>query len=188
MFGRGRKKVKYSRILWETLPMKSRFGRGGGQSAQKELANEVKVLRAPLNCDARRTTRVTALCGRSRIPIDYIDDKRIYKRNWNVIRERFNKAFPNEKKKKERKRGIKSKKKERNKKKKTIPFKLHDSWRGLRTPLHTNERSVINRFYRKYALLHARATVHNYQPIIYEAFFLHLETKISRLPWLRPGF
>lgn len=109
--------------------MKSRFGgEGGGQSAQKELANEVKVLRAPLNCDARRTTRVTALCGRSRIPIDYIDDKRIYKRNWNVIRERFNKAFPNEKKRereKGRKRGIKSKKKERKKKKKRKPFPLN---------------------------------------------------------------
>lgn len=34
--------------------IKIRGGRGGGQSAQKELANEVKVLRAPLNCDARR--------------------------------------------------------------------------------------------------------------------------------------
>lgn len=98
--------------------MKSRFGRGGGQSAQKELTNEVKVLRAPLNCDARRTTRVTALCGRSRIPIDYIDDKRIYKRNWNVIRERFNKAFPNEKKKKKRKKERNKKQKERKEQKK----------------------------------------------------------------------
>ena len=51
------------------------------------VSKEVKVLRAPVNCNARRATRVTALCGRSRIPIDYIDDKRIYKRNWNVLRE-----------------------------------------------------------------------------------------------------